>query len=556
MLPPSDLTATLQLTRQTIRLREPGSVRTSAGLLELTHTPVPGGVRIQLVFTPDGPQLIEACWLEQPVSLAPTDRILCNGFQSWTDSPLLSPAAGIPQLRRLARPFMGYSGDYHIPWIRRQRGYLHSWSWTELRRVGQPLLFLGSLNENQAYTCFQWQQATGCLRIQSDCGGLAIHQAMVLLDFLVLSGTTAVVYDRWQSMLGLPPLRAQPARGWTSWYQHYTNISADIITDNLQAYQSRGDVLDFFQIDDGFQTAVGDWLSVRPSFPAGMKAVADEIRQAGFAPGLWLAPCVADKRSRLLAEHPEWLQKNSRGKPLRVGLNPLWGGWFYALDTQHPGWRDNMRAVFTTVIQEWGFEMLKLDFLYAAAIFPTATQTRAQLMRETLLFLRELSGEAYLLGCGTPLAPGFGIFDYCRIGADIHLQWEHQLLRWLRHRERVSTHVALRTTIGRWPLAGRVWRNDPDVYLLRDENSQLTFSERSLVHRLNTLLGEVLFTSDNVSTYGDWQNQELAWQREWLSTQVQEITPTGEGIFIIVTAKGNFQVTLETDHALVFLPIP
>jgi alpha-galactosidase len=550
---PLAFTTTLQLASQTILLGEPGATRTPAGILELTHIPVPGGARLQLTFTPNGPQTIQACWLEQPVLLAATDRILCNGFQSWTDSPLLSPAAGIPQLRRLARPFMGYSGDYHIPWIPRHRGYLHSWSWTELRRVGQPLLFLGSLNENQAYTCFQWQQATGRLRIQSDCGGLTVHQPMVLLDFLILSGTTTEVYDRWQSMLGLPPLRAQPARGWTSWYQHYTHISADIITDNLQAYQSRGSTLDFFQIDDGFQTAVGDWLSVRPNFPDGMKAVADEIKIASYTPGLWLAPCVADKRSQLFAQHPEWLQKNSHGKPLKVGFNPLWGGWFYALDTQHPGWQDYMREVFTTVVQQWGFGLLKLDFLYAAAIFPTATQTRAQIMRKTLEFIKEISGDAYLLGCGTPLAPGFGIFDYCRIGADIHLQWEHKFLHWLRHRERVSTHVALRTTIGRWPLAGRVWRNDPDVYLLRDENIQLTHSERSLVHRLNTLLGEVLFTSDNVSTYGSWQEQEEAWQREWLGTQVLAVAQIEDDIFMITTARGDFQVTLESDHVLVFL---
>lgn len=46
-----------------------------------------------------------------------------------------------------------------------------------------------------------------------------------------------------------------------------------------------------FQVDDGYQTAVGDWLSVdSKKFPFGMRRVADAVHQRGLKAGLWLAP--------------------------------------------------------------------------------------------------------------------------------------------------------------------------------------------------------------------------------------------------------------------------
>ena len=43
--------------------------------------------------------------------------------------------------------------------------------------------------------------------------------------------------------------------------------------DDLEALSKVDADIDIFQIDDGFQTATGDWLSVDPvKFPNGMKA--------------------------------------------------------------------------------------------------------------------------------------------------------------------------------------------------------------------------------------------------------------------------------------------
>ena len=52
-------------------------------------------------------------------------------------------------------------------------------------------------------------------------------------------------------------------------------------------------------------------------FPRGMKAMADEIRALGLAPGIWWTPMVG-LYSKLAQEHPEWLAKDSTGNVYRI----------------------------------------------------------------------------------------------------------------------------------------------------------------------------------------------------------------------------------------------
>ncbi len=42
------------------------------------------------------------------------------------------------------------------------------------------------------------------------------------------------------------------------------HINEKIVTDDLEALAKVPEQIDIFQIDDGYQTAVGDWLSTDP----------------------------------------------------------------------------------------------------------------------------------------------------------------------------------------------------------------------------------------------------------------------------------------------------
>jgi alpha-galactosidase len=212
-----------------------------------------------------------------------------------------------------------------------------------------------------------------------------------------------------------------------------------------------------------------------------------------------LAPFVCERDSRLAEEHPDWLLHDAHGNAVRAGFH--WSG-SYALDTLHPEARAYVRDVLRTVVREWGFGLLKLDFLYAACMVPHDGLNRGELMADAMDLLREAAGpDALLLGCGVPLASAFGVVDYCRIGCDVGLDWDDKPHMRLLHRERVSTKNSLGNTVSRAPLDGRAFGNDPDVFFLRDD---VKFSARHRRELLETdaRCGSMLLTSDDMGAWG------------------------------------------------------
>jgi len=126
-----------------------------------------------------------------------------------------------------------------------------------------------------------------------------------------------------------------------------------------------------FQIDDGFTPEMGDWLDIKPQFPRGLKPLLDDIRAAGFTPGLWIAPFMVGNRSRLFARHPDWVvHDRTTGQPLTQMQFYGEFRWhkrseeYYILDTTHPAAFDYLRRVFRTWRRDWGCEYFKTDFMH------------------------------------------------------------------------------------------------------------------------------------------------------------------------------------------------
>ena len=305
------------------------------------------------------------------------------------------------------------------------------------------------------------------------------------------------------SVRGRLPLRRHIPAGWCSWYHYFQNVSAQDIQANLSAVQSLYPdlVLDLVQIDDGFETQVGDWFTFKPTFPQGVAPVAAEIRSAGLTPGLWLAPFLVHPRSRLAADHPEWLLHGRLNRPVNAGY--VMDTFMTALDLTHPGARDYARDVVGTAVQQWGFPYLKLDFLYAAALPGRRydpTRTRAQVLRASLEELRAAAGDdAMLLGCGCPLGPAIGVVDAMRVGSDVDIRWK-PALKGISFFYQNEPHVpsarnAIQNVLARAPMQNRWWINDPDCLLLRPE-TELTLAEVQTLASIIALSGGSLVISD------------------------------------------------------------
>ena len=358
---------------------------------------------------------------------------------------------------------------------------------------------MGSLSERDGFTVFYYNGGAQQMTIEKDCAGLRISEEWNAFDLVELSGTEDQVFDLYFEKMNIKRPAGGPMTGYTSWYNHYQNISEQIIMENLEHVHEMGQNFDVFQIDDGYQTYVGDWLEVNwDKFPDGLEPVVDQIHTYGMKAGLWLSPFVCEKNSRCYQEHRDWLVQDENGRPVCGGSN--WST-FYALNLELPQVREYLKEVFHQVLDVWGFDLVKLDFLYGVCMQPTPYKTRGQLMCEAMDFLRELVGDKLILGCGVPLGPAFGKVDYCRIGPDVGLDWDGSAKEKLLHRERVSTKNTIGNTIYRRQLNGRAFWNDPDVYLLRDDNIKLSAKQKALLAQVNGLFGGLLFTSDDVGSY-------------------------------------------------------
>jgi len=449
------------------------------------------------------------------IELEPSEGMFFNGYQTWTLSreyvrnDRMRGLNGMPEgvIRRYSLD--GY-GDYHFTRYPFRPGIFHGYSYCYFRD-GDKYKFFGSLDERPGYTIFGYNVRKSRLKIIRDAEGFIPQGKFHVLDLFYMEGTESEVFDGWFDALGIKPVPAPKIAGYSSWYNRYEYIDHDSIAEDLKGCKKILRDGDLFQVDDGWETKVGDWNESDPEkFPEGMKALADMIHDAGFMAGLWMAPFAAAKGSRVLQEHPDWVIRDENGKPFSCGCN--WGG-FYGLDIDIPECMEYIEDSVKRAVFDWGFDFLKLDFLYAAATFGNEKETRAGKMIRAMELIRSWVGDKRILACGVPLMPAFGIADYSRIGCDVGLTWRDRPFLRHTHRERVSTVNSILDTIYRRQLDGRAFGNDPDVFFLRTENLELTEAEKDILATVNALLGSVFLTSDDPLKYTDEQKEKYAYYR-------------------------------------------
>ncbi|MGN1201902.1 MAG: glycoside hydrolase family 36 protein [Eubacterium sp.] len=447
--------------------------------------------------------------MTMPYKFNSSQRIFTNGYQSWTVSKEYSPNDSMsefnPRVMGLEKKNfhpLGIwgAGDLTFHKYPEGPGIFYGYSYGYVRN-GNELFLLGSLSENAGYTIITFNSAADSITIEKDLEGVTFKEDKLVLSLAALNGEYNAVFDEYFEMMSIPRPRHNRKCGYTTWYNYYTGVTEDIVKRDLNSISQLDTNIDIFQIDDGYERAVGDWLEPdRKKFPGGMKAVADNIHSQGMLAGLWLAPFAVTPKSHIFKQHRDWLVRDEKGKSHYASHN--WGG-FYALDIYNDEVRAYIKKVFDTVLNDWGYDMVKLDFLYACSIIPIHNKSRGEIMCEAMDFLRECCGDKIILGCGVPLAPAFGKVDFCRIGADVGLSWEDKAFS----REDVSTKHTLMNTVFRRHLDGRAFLNDPDVFLLRDNNIHMPLSQRKIVAEVNSLCGNLLFVSDDVSTYTEEQKQ-------------------------------------------------
>lgn len=306
------------------------------------------------------------------------------------------------------------------------------------------------------------------------------------------------------------PCTADAPSGWCSWYFYYTRVSAEHLRTNLSVLQSERASLPvrYVQLDDGYQSRVGDWLLPNAKFGSslsGLGRLAQDIRRAGFLPGIWVAPFIAQRSSQLFAQHPDWILPSRDGVRRRIAHHLPWGitdGQIYPLDLSHPQVQKHLETVFRT-LRELGFAYFKIDFLSAGLRDgrrqdPSLSPVEA--FRAALSRIRSAVGNDFLLGCGAPLLPSVGLCDGLRVSSDVKEDWrDPKVAFFAADCGHPAAELALWNDLTRAHLHRRWFINDPDCLLVRERDSRLTRAETESLVSVLAVTGGSLFLSDDMS---------------------------------------------------------
>ena len=78
---------------------------------------------------------------------------------------------------------------------------------------------------------------------------------------------------------------------------------------------------DIFVLDDGWENKQGEWFPNKERFANGLEPIKSKLDEYGMKMGLWFSPMGIDSTSQRYKDHPEWIIKDSEGKPILTQWN-------------------------------------------------------------------------------------------------------------------------------------------------------------------------------------------------------------------------------------------
>ena len=240
--------------------------------------------------------------------------------------------------------------------------------------------------------------------------------------------------------------------GWCSWYYYGPNISEDTILENLYEIKRREVPVKVIQIDDGWSLSRGDW-EPNGRFPHGMKWLADKIKEAGYIPGIWVAPLTAENGSEFLKNNRDLFVKG-------FDCDDLYG--WNTLDFSNPKACEFLYGLFRKLSYEWGYKYIKFDFMafgMSAGRHADRNFNAVKNYRKALGIIKSaVTEDTFLLACTSPLLPAIGFVHSIRTSMDIFERWQSL--------KNVAGQILLR-----WYLNDRV-RIDPDCVMMRTAENE------------------------------------------------------------------------------------
>ncbi|NNN20741.1 MAG: alpha-galactosidase, partial [Acidimicrobiales bacterium] len=443
---------------------------------------------------------------------AQVEKVIENGYQSW--SPVLRTVPGSVNQARLSQaPFILGTNFADIHSLERQPG-IDQYLIARCHDYDIGMVFL----DGRAHLgTFDIDGSHIGARALLDDIELSDSSNRLLSPLWFGPGKAGQLFSElaklWGQYCGARTNSYSPV-GWCSWYQYFADIKPEMIDKAINL--SKGRAIDLIQLDDGYQSQIGDWLDPNESWKDRYPQIAKVIKENGFSAGIWTAPFLVSEKSKLFESHPEWIARTPNGeKFLEAVFNPMsWGGWTYALDTTHEGALDYLRETFSTLRQE-GFDYHKIDFCFSATLEGSRLRdkemTRAQALYEGIKAVREgIGDDAFLLGCGCPFGPAVGLVDAMRVSPDTAPFYSPMGSVGGFEESSPAAKNAITASLLRAPLHRRIFINDPDCLLLRPSSIVMSENEREILRATVVGSGSYIVVSDDLELYQEKQFQILS----------------------------------------------
>ena len=330
--------------------------------------------------------------------------------------------------------------------------------------------------------------------------------------------------ESWQDLLfeygeeigkvhNIEPKEPLQLKGWSTW-DYYGRVydTKDVFKniDQLVLEQTNANVI---QIDGGWWSDRGEYLSARDNLHGGMKALADYAISKGFRAGIHLDGFRADKNSELYKAHPDWFLKDQDGETICLPIDK--GDTFMKFiyfDYSNPAVCAYMKDILHTIRKEWGYSYFKIDFMRYGLLQSIMEEhgsnskqntkqvtkvlafnndmTSVERTRAGLKAMREGIDDGFFLACSSIFGPTLGIVDGLRTGQDINPTFEFY-------------KTSVMQNAGNFYLNRVVTQNDAGYLVLRnkhDEEPELAWG----THKFggNTTYNEAKMWSDYVALFG------------------------------------------------------
>ena len=277
--------------------------------------------------------------------------------------------------------------------------------------------------------------------------GETIQSDSILLsaEFSAMQGWQAIGKMYTPTLASSNPLSHS---GFNTWDYFRGEISTGALRPVLRSLKTFNQTypakLRYCTLDDGWFPQRGSWEFDLKKFPEGEKGWARIVNDAGMEPGVWISPFWSNKD--MVDKFHMTVQEEVPNNVIR-----------YRVDPSDPNVSKYVIQRFRE-LRSSGYMFFKIDFLALAYTDRPYRYSKFQperVIREFLVGIKEAIGkEAFLLGCGSVMAPCAMVCDGSRIMADITENWN------------VVKGIYLRIAYRYW-MNSNLFITDPDFFVGR-----------------------------------------------------------------------------------------